>query len=214
MGSSCGSLELNNQAYTHMFKALQIHQTFHAALACTHSSASAFRSSFCSAALARTELAMDPLGCLRDFCSKGRTNELKFSDGGVNISFGDDYEFSSTIETRFKSSGKNEPYPLGALVFFIQHPELGSASYITKASEARVATVLRADQQVRSSTGRSSAMSVSDKHTCTPVDGAYARIDHSSRQGSAHRLAATTSGPRSSAESCAECQRVPLGPQG
>ena len=91
---------------------------------------------------------MDPLLCLRDFYKGGKKDKVTFADNNTKVKFGDEYEFFSTTPTRFNKGDSSGPYPLGALLLYMQCSHLSSKAYLERASVVKIDKVLRMDQQV------------------------------------------------------------------
>lgn len=91
---------------------------------------------------------MDPLRCLRLFCTENKLSQVKLVDNNKRVLFGDEYEFPADVDTNFISIN-GRPYSLCSLLFYIQNCDLEPSKYYKLALQARIAQVYTANQSVR-----------------------------------------------------------------
>lgn len=91
---------------------------------------------------------MDPLRCLRLFCTENKLSKVKLVDNNKRVLFGDEYEFPADVDTNFISIN-GRPYSLCSLLFYIQNCDLEPSKYYKLALQARIAQVYTANQSVR-----------------------------------------------------------------
>lgn len=87
---------------------------------------------------------MDPLSALRDFTVRNELDRIVLV--GEEYRFGDDYSFSSTAETAYRSKQGNL-YTLETLVFYLRNRHLRHTEYLQSARLHRVPPVTLPDRK-------------------------------------------------------------------
>ncbi len=91
---------------------------------------------------------MDPLSVLRDFIVSKQLDKVVVE--GDRVHFGDQYSFSKTAFTTFKSNrGTGDFYQLEVVLFFYQYGGANAAEYVRRCTQQGVALVAVPDRKVR-----------------------------------------------------------------
>ena len=91
---------------------------------------------------------MDVLNLLREWNLKGNFGKVSFVGG--DVVFGDQYAFSGSTDTAYRSKrGAGDYYVLESVVFALQNKSLDSGKYLPLCTERKIKPVHFVDRKVR-----------------------------------------------------------------